>query len=339
MGGSDTDAGNSTVIVAIPSQDNYVWKVSSEKIPHLTLLYLGEDVEDVDHIVEYVGHAADTMLSNFYLDVSHRGKLGPNDADVAFFENYNIKRLREFRNYLLSDTAIAQAFFSADQYPNWTPHLTLGYPETPAHPIHDEDGYPGLRVVSFDRIAVWTGDYEGIVIPLKRYDSELAEPYGGAGYWSEQGERFLEHYGVKGMKWGVIRDRGAAGARQAAGKVKEAYKPSQDAIRAQQYMTRAKLGGVRNLDNREMQQVINRMNLERQYKELYGERQWHNAGVKWAKNFVEDVLKDVASSWLRNPFASRGGPPRGDSPIRTTAVINGQSFAGAIEGPRRAIGR
>lgn len=139
------------------------------------------------------------------------------------------------------------------------------------------------------------------------------------------GEAFLEHYGVKGMKWGVIRSQ-APGVAKAA--VKKAYKPSDDAKKAQIYMARAKLGGVRNLDNKEMQLVIRRMELERQYKELYGERQWHTAGKKWAGKFLTDVAKNAATSWLSNPFAKG---QRRDA-YRTQAWSNGQHFAGVLEG-------
>lgn len=139
------------------------------------------------------------------------------------------------------------------------------------------------------------------------------------------GEKFLAHYGVKGMRWGVIRDRGPGLAKAA---VKKAYMPSTDAKKASVYMARAKLGGVRNLDNREMQAVIQRMALEKQYKELYGERQWHTAGKKWAGKFLTDVAKSAATSWLSNPFAK--GQTRDQ--YRTQAWSNGQHFAGVLEG-------
>jgi len=145
----------------------------------------------------------------------------------------------------------------------------------------------------------------------------------------------IQHYGVKGMKWGVIRDKVASAGRAGGKVVKTAYQPSQDAKKSHVYMARAKLGGVQNLNNHEMRLVINRMKLEREYKELYGERQWHNAGKKWAGQFVNDVLRDVTVSWLRNPFANGGG---NTGPLRAESWTTGQNFASAIESPRRAIG-
>lgn len=315
-------------IVAIPAQDDRVWKLSSEKVPHLTILHLG-DVSNVERVEEFVKHAADTMLSRFYLDVTERGVLGDKSADVVFFDVQHDKPLREFRRTLLTNTDILTAYSLVDQFPKWIPHLTMGYPETPAKVEEDPDRR-GIYAVRFDRLALWNTDYAGREIPLKRDDEiELAMTM-------RRGEEYLQHYGVKGMKWGVIRSKLPSAAKSA---VKKAYAPSSDAVKAQQFMTRAKLGGVRNLNNAEMQLVINRMNLERQYRELYGERQWHNAGKKWAVNLVTSILRDAGSSWLSNPFGSarrRGS----DDPVHTTAWTNGQTFARVIEGQasRRSIG-
>jgi hypothetical protein len=67
---------------------------------------------------------------------------------------------------------------------------------------------------------------------------------------------FLAHFGVKGMKWGVRR----------SSKAKEA--PSHDAATATAIKKRAKAGKVKVLSNTELQQAINRMNLEQQFKRL-----------------------------------------------------------------------
>ena len=316
-------------IVGIPAKDERVWELSSEEVPHLTILFL-DDVEDLDRVSKFVRHAADTMLTRFYLDVRERGLLGDKDADVLFFHTEHAKTLMEFRRSLLADTDILKAYHAVDQFPQWTPHLTMGYPETPAK--KDTRDYPGIHAVRFDRIALWTGDYEGEEIPLKADDGPVLAMSDAA----SRGAAFLEHYGVKGMKWGVIRSKLPG---LAAEGIKKAYAPSEDAKKTQQYMARAKLGGVRNLNNREMQLVIQRMALEKQYKELYGERQWHNAGKKWAGNFVTNVMRDAAASWLSNPFAS--GRRGEDGPFRTSAYANGQEFSRVIDGStvrRRAIG-
>jgi hypothetical protein len=166
----------SLVVVAIPDENDRVWKVSSEKVPHLTLLYLGDDasvVPNVDQIISFVDHAAGLMLRRFYLPVDRRGELGADQADVLFFKKnrYDAKAIREFRSALLKDNNIKTAYDSTAQFDGpWQPHLTLGYPTAPAKP--DKDDYP-IYDVNFNRIAVWTGDSTGPEFLLKDYWDEV----------------------------------------------------------------------------------------------------------------------------------------------------------------------
>lgn len=479
-------------IVAIPSENDYVWRLSSEKVPHLTLLFLGDNVENLQRVEEYVGHVVNTSASKFGMDVERRGVLGDQEADVLFFGEYSRKRMEDVRRYLLDDADIQKAYNSADQFPEWIPHLTLGYPETPAKP--DDRDYPGISWVNFDRIALWTGQYEGVEFPLKN-DEQLSmsdrgeefflEHFGVKGMkwgvrrseqragkadqkWTKKSsspkslqrvhgsatrrmnrdeigrlnnkpeykdkdfstdsplrrkyykeyektfmrvmneesdkvlgrspdgkhrvavessdngnslnfvvreikhadgdvifvakkndrgyiisiemvtndltqsspddvEDFLEHYGIKGMKWGVRRDAAVSGAKKVG---KEAYnyiKPSVDAKKAGAVKQKAKIAGVDALTNQDLQSLITRMNLERQFKELKQVEQadsYVGKGKKWAGNFVNDVLKDAASSWLKRPGSNFSGRTSG------TAYSWGQQVAGAIEGTprRRAIG-
>jgi hypothetical protein len=160
-------------------------------------------------------------------------------------------------------------------------------------------------------------------------------------------EASLQHFGVKGMRWGVTRENLKSGAIAGGKALKEAYTPSQDAKNAKKFQTKAKLGGVRAMSNREMQQVIHRMALEKQYRELLGEHQlhdeavskakrWSKKGAQWAGHLLNDILKDAGSSWLKRP----GSNTSGRSSARVRAWTNGQQFAGAISGPvtQKAIG-
>jgi len=75
------------------------------------------------------------------------------------------------RDYMLTHETIKAAHDAVDQYPQWTPHLTLGYPATPAK------GEPG-ETIRFDRLAVWDGDYEGEEYPMSvavEEDAPIAE--------------------------------------------------------------------------------------------------------------------------------------------------------------------
>ena len=159
-------------IVAIPQKDDYVWSISSERVPHMTILYLGEQEmgPKAAKIETYLTHAVETMLKRFGMSVDRRGTLGPNDADVVFFDmNWCERELNEFRSSLLKDPDILEMYNSTlVQYPVWVPHLTLGFPESPAKP--DERDYPGLHYINFDKIALWVDDFDGPEIELKSRD-------------------------------------------------------------------------------------------------------------------------------------------------------------------------
>ena len=100
------------VIVALPEQDDKVWDVSSEKIPHMTLLYLGESpLRNEQNVVEFVQHIAENSLRRFGMSVDYRGTLGPDDADVLFFDRgWMAKNLVDCRAHLLTNPNISLAY-------------------------------------------------------------------------------------------------------------------------------------------------------------------------------------------------------------------------------------
>lgn len=151
---------------------------------------------------EFLDHAASTSLNRFGLDVDRRGILGGDQADVLFFsEGWEAKEVKQFRHYLLQNDDIRTAYDSSEQHPDWLPHLTLGYPETPAKPNPTDYG---LSWVRFDRIALWVGDSQGPEFVLNKRDLEVS-------MGTEMVENVLAHYGKKGMKWGVRNDKGHEG--------------------------------------------------------------------------------------------------------------------------------
>lgn len=206
-----------TAIVAIPREDDPVWKISSEKIPHLTLCFLGPTGPNfpIDRVSSYVQHVADTSMCRFGLQVDHRDKLGPDDADVLIFqEDMTTDWLNNVRSYLLQDRDIRIAYNSVVQFPTWIPHLTLGTPDKPAHPDNRE--WPGISWINFDKIAIWTSDFEGpefLLKPQTGWDPVRMSDLG------DKGASFVEHHGVKGMKWGVRQDKGHVGERAKTRKI------------------------------------------------------------------------------------------------------------------------
>jgi hypothetical protein len=158
----------SIVIVALPDPDEPVMDLSSEKVPHLTLLHLDTPLGvDQEEIVKFVQHATNTSLKVFGLGVERRGTLGPDDADVLFFDNSYASDIRNFRAQLLKHDVIAKHYVKTDQFPGWIPHLTMGYPAAPAKKDTDRHS---LRWITFNRIAVWTSSYDGPEFDLNTND-------------------------------------------------------------------------------------------------------------------------------------------------------------------------
>lgn len=276
------------VIVAIPREDDPIWEISSEKVPHLTILFLGDaSSAPVEQIAQFLIHASARMLTRFGLDVDRRGELGDDKADVLFFQdNWELPRLREFRDQLLKDNNIRKAYDSVEQYPVWTPHLTLGYPESPAKPTKER-----IYWVQFDRIALWDKDSDGLEIILKNdYALEVA-----MSDTSAMGRQFaLEHFGVKGMKWGVRKDRSAPASVETtlkrSGKVKlktsgGARQPvAPDALKAAVAVQTLKKSGAAALSNDDLRELNTRLQLEQQATELTSKRR------PAAEKFVKETL-------------------------------------------------
>lgn len=84
----------------------------------------------------------------------------------------------------------------------------------------------------------------------------------------------LTHYGVKGMHWGVRRNRSSGST-----------PTSSDAARAKTHAETAKRHGASALSNKELQDLVTRMNLERQYSTLKGETQ-----VKKGQKVIKEIL-------------------------------------------------
>lgn len=273
-------------IVAIPEKDDYVWKISSEKVPHLTLLYLGDGVQNIEAIDNYLEHVAKTSMCRFGLSVWKRDVLGPENADVLLFSKHNRDMLLDVRMYLLQNEAVAKAYHNAEQFPTYIPHLTLGYPDFPANP--DTREYGGINWVNFDKVALWYEDYEGS-------EYLLDDKYAIGEMMSKDNQSALIHYGIRGMRWGVRRAvRGNNGS------------SSTDHQTAAIARDKARKGGVKTLSNPELKALIERMNLERQYNSIVppskGGR-FTRAGLKFVGDVMLNVGKQQATKLVNDQTA------------------------------------
>ena len=273
------------VVVALPREDDYVRKISSEKEPHCTILFLGDaEGKPVNDIASFVAHAVSfAELEPFGLTVDYRGVLGEDEADVLFFkEDYCCRRLAEFRSHLLKNHQIRDAYDSVEQFDGWTPHLTLGYPATPAK--QDQRDYPGIHWVEFDRIALWFSDSEGYEFRLDYNYNDLMEVSMSA----------LQHYGVKGMRWGVRKDhssdvrttavinKGLSRKTKVKAKGGRGQEATADAIKAAAQKQKLRKSGPAALSNQELRELGERLQLERNVSNLAAPK---------GKKFVAHIVK------------------------------------------------
>lgn len=91
-------------------------------------------------------------------------------------------------------------------------------------------------------------------------------------------ENLLAHHGIKGMHWGSRKGKSSAPKPEA----------SEDAKVAKAAKGRIKSGGTKTLTTKELQDLVNRMNLEQQYRTLKGKEP-----NKFDKG--QKVVKDVLS--------------------------------------------
>jgi len=162
----------SSVIVALPAESDPASAASSESSgAHVTLLFLGDTAAFDPTVIKEVlaDHAA--VLPTFSDKVSGRGTLGGDQADVVLLDAAN---LAEIRGSILSKDPVRAVHDGVQQFPTWIPHLTLGYPDTPA--LADYTG----ESITFDRLALWHGEERteyplGGNVPKKEFASD-AEP-------------------------------------------------------------------------------------------------------------------------------------------------------------------
>jgi len=108
-------------------------------------------------------------------------------------------------------------------------------------------------------------------------------------------EEALEHYGIKGMKWGV---------RRSEKELEKARKKnaSEDVIKVKEAENKIRRGTVRKADldrlsNDELKRVVDRMQLEQKYEQLANPEMvsLKKRGQREAENFAIDQAKKLAS--------------------------------------------
>lgn len=119
---------------------------------------------------------------------------------------------------------------------------------------------------------------------------------------STDAENFLQHYGVLGMKWGKRK-----GPRHPA---------SDDALRAVEARMKAKNSGLQSLSNKEIQDLVSRMKLEQQYKQLNppkyakARKAIKDFLIKEGQKQVADYMKTQGFKEVQKAFVGGGGRHR-----------------------------
>ena len=105
---------------------------------------------------------------------------------------------------------------------------------------------------------------------------------------------FLEHYGTKGMKWGVRKKPGSGGKKIAAKKT--ATKPP-----ASKKTDTGRGTKTKGLSDKDLKARVNRLNMEKQYKTLKSENaSVISRGAKATKKIVSSSAKTALSNYLTN---------------------------------------
>lgn len=139
-------------IFLIPADSDPIVAASSEQA-HMTTIWMGPKDEltvDLEELEQAVRFYAQDLDGPVVVPVKGRGTLGDEDADVVFLEPTDA--ILAIHDGFLANEPIKTAYDAVEQFDPWTPHVTLGYPETPAAGEYDGDA------VTFDRVGLWVGD-------------------------------------------------------------------------------------------------------------------------------------------------------------------------------------
>jgi len=169
---TDDPRAGGVVVVALPAAGDPVQDIGPEQ-KHATLLYYGDFTDNPDLTDEFRTHlssvlaqvAENTPPFTEQVDEGPEG-LGDDGAVVWLLGDNALPGLRE--RILDTDSEVAGPLDNVEQYPSFTPHVTIGYmpdgedvPDaSPDAPVLDEDidNARDVESITFDRLALWWGD-------------------------------------------------------------------------------------------------------------------------------------------------------------------------------------
>jgi hypothetical protein len=137
-------------------------------------------------------------------------------------------------------------------------------------------------------------------------------------------EEFLAHFGVRGMRWGVRRERSAASA---------------ESVRARTLEDQIRRSGSQSLSNKDLQDLVTRLNLEKQYGQL--NQKQVSAGRKIAQDILRDSAKQIATQFIvkNAPKAIAAGITKGKVGYSKQVDLQNRASANRVAGIMRRSGR
>ena len=101
---------------------------------------------------------------------------------------------------------------------------------------------------------------------------------------------YLEHYGVKGMKWGVRKNRPSSGKKRRKGPVQININVGRKSNK------KDSKEGIKGLTDQELLARVNRLNLEKRYRELSSPQK--SAGKQFVTDVISQSGKEVAKKYV-----------------------------------------
>lgn len=127
---------------------------------------------------------------------------------------------------------------------------------------------------------------------------------------------FLEHFGVKGMSWGHRKDKGNSTVKPHQPKKGD----SEDFTKASHIAVKAKRGGTRALSNRELQDLVNRMNLEQNFAKVSAPEAKKRSPMSTGVNYMGNKIKKVGDMTI-------------DTILKTGVQVNVEQYKGHLRIP------
>jgi len=134
----------------------------------------------------------------------------------------------------------------------------------------------------------------------------MGQPVSASGSGRNVGD--IQHFGVKGMRWGVRKSEpsgpsavevGTPAGRRVQTRGGERHTASDDAVRAAVSARKARKSTVDSLSNKELQDLVQRLNLEQQLERLRPKRPSEQV-LKFLSETLLGIGKDQASKYARD---------------------------------------